>query len=350
MKTAQNTRPQCDQTRRSFLKLSGLLGIGAASAALLPVSNAEAVLFGKKDYKVSKTRLTMGTFVAITAIHSSRDEAENVIGMAFEEIDRLSAQLSRYNANSPVAQLNYNGSLPNSSLEVLEIVARSLYYHKETGGAFDITVKPLVELYKDRFAAGEKPSESEISTVLRNVGSEHIRFEGGNISFSRDNMGITLDGIAKGYIVDRVSEFLAKKGITNHLINAGGDIRANGSAAKGKPWTVAIQDPSKRKEYPDVIHMTNGAIATSGNYEVYYDQEKMFHHIVDSRTGHSPELSSSVTVMASSVMDADALSTSVYVMQPKAGIQFVNRQSGCECFVIGRNGSVGKSSGWDMLG
>ena len=233
---------------------------------------------------------------------------------------------------------------------MLELVARSLYYHKQTGGAFDITVKPLVDLYKDRFAAGEKPSETEITSVLKNVGSEHIRFEGGNIAFSRDNMGITLDGIAKGYIVDRVSEFLAKKGVTNHLINAGGDIRANGSGAKGKPWTVAIQDPSKKKEYPDVIRMANGAIATSGNYEVYYDREKMFHHIVDSRTGHSPELSSSVTVMASSVMDADALSTSVYVMQPEAGIQFINTQFDCECFVIGRHGAVEKSSGWDRLG
>jgi thiamine biosynthesis lipoprotein len=350
MKTAQNTRPQCDQTRRSFLKLSGLLGLGAASAALLPVTNAEAVLFGRKEYKVSKTRLAMGTFVAITAIHASRDEAENVIGLAFAEIDRLSALLSRYNANSPVARLNNNGSLPNSSLEVLELVARSLYYHKQTGGAFDITVKPLVDLYKDRFAAGEKPSESEISAILKNVGSEHIRFAGGNIGFTHENMGITLDGIAKGYIVDRASEYLAQKGITNHLINAGGDIRAHGSAAKGKPWIVAIQDPSKKKEYPDVIRMANGAIATSGNYEVYYDKEKMFHHIVNSHTGHSPELSSSVTVMASSVMDADALSTSVFVMQPAAGVRFINTQPGCECYVIGRDGSVGKSSGWDRIG
>lgn len=86
----------CDQKRRSFLKLSGLLGLGAASATLLPAEQAEAVLFGKKNYKVSKTRLAMGTFVAMTAIHPSRDEAENAIGQAFEEIDRLSSLLSRY--------------------------------------------------------------------------------------------------------------------------------------------------------------------------------------------------------------------------------------------------------------
>ncbi len=349
MKILNETNPTFDQKRRSFLKLSGLLGLGAASAALLPANQAEAVLFGKKEYKVSKTRLAMGTFVAITAIHASRDEAENIIGLAFEEIDRLSGLLSRYDANSPVAALNDKGSLRNGSIEVLELVARSLYYHKQTQGAFDITVKPLVDLYKERFAAGTQPTKAEINTVLKHVGSEHIRFESGKVAFSKENMGITLDGIAKGYIVDGVSEFLARKGVTNHLINAGGDIRAHGSAAKGKPWTVAIQDPSKKKDYPDVIRMGNGAIATSGNYEVYYDQEKMFHHIVDSRTGRSPELATSVTVKASSVMDADALSTSVYVMQPDAGIQFINTQPDCECFVIGRNGSVSKSIGWGKL-
>ena len=340
----------CDQKRRSFLKLSGLLGVGAASAALLPVDKAEAVLFGKNEYKVSKTRTAMGTYVAITAIHSSQDEAEHALGLAFDEIDNLTRLLSRYDASSPVSQLNNIGSLEIDSLEVVELVSRSLYYHKQTNGAFDITVKPLVDLYKDRFAAGKKPSEAEINAQLAKVGSENIRLENGRISFGRDNMGITLDGIAKGYIVDRVSMLLAQHGITNHLINAGGDIRTNGSAASGKPWTVAIQDPAKQKHYPAIIKMTNGSIATSGNYEVFYDKEKMFHHIVDSRTGHSPQLSTSVTVKAATVMDADALSTSVYVMQPTEGVSFVNRMANCECFVVKQNGATVQSKGWKALG
>ena len=159
-------------------------------------------------------------------------------------------------------------------------------------------------------------------------------------------MGITLDGIAKGYIVDRASEILTRNGISNHLINAGGDIRTSGSAVKGKPWTIAVQDPAKKKEYPDVITMMSGAIATSGNYEIFYDNEKMFHHIIDSRTGHSPELSASVTVQASSVMDADALSTSVFVMQPAQGVNFIDSQQGCECFVVESSGATHKSLGW----
>jgi thiamine biosynthesis lipoprotein len=135
-------------------------------------------------------------------------------------------------------------------------------------------------------------------------------------------------------------------GIVNHLINGGGDIRTSGAAAKGQPWTVAIQDPAKQKHYPDVIRMTSGAIATSGNYEIFYDREKVFHHIVNGRTGLSPEISASVTVRAATVMDADALATSVFVMQPTAGIGFINGQPGCECLVVANNGLVARSNGW----
>jgi thiamine biosynthesis lipoprotein len=92
--------------------------------------------------------------------------------------------------------------------------------------------------------------------------------------------------------------------------------------------------------------MKDGAIATSGNYEIYYDEEKLFHHIIDSRTGHSPQFSSSVTVVAPTVMDADALSTSVFVMEPDAGVKFINGQPDCECFVIGKEGQIRRSITW----
>ncbi|WP_228855300.1 FAD:protein FMN transferase [Desulfomarina profundi] len=342
----KKTETQIDQKRRSFLKLSGLLGLGAASAALLPAESAEAFLFNKKEYKVTKTRLAMGTFVAMTAIHPSRDEAEHAIGLAFEEIDRLNSLLTKFDADSPIGQLNRVGKLEGAPEEVLELVARSLYFHRETGGAFDITVNPLIDLYKKDFAEGKIPDSTQIEAALKLVGTEKLRFHSGTIEFTDSDMSITLDGIAKGYIVDRASDVLRKNGIGNHLINAGGDIRTSGTAAKGRPWTVAVQDPNKTKEYPDIITMKDGAIATSGNYEIYYDREKLFHHIIDSRTGLSPQLSTSVTVMAPTVMDADALSTSVFVLEPKAGVHFINGQPHCECFVITRDGTVSHSSGW----
>ncbi len=336
----------CDQKRRSFLKLSGLLGLGVASAALLPSEKAEAFFFGPNEYKVTETRLAMGTFVAMTAIHSSRDEAEQAIGLAFEEIDRLNAMLTNFVKSSPIGSFNATGKLEQAPQEVLELVARSLYFNRETGGAFDITVKPLVDLYKNSFAKSHIPTESEIDRTIKLVGSEKLVYRSGSLQFTGSEMGITLDGIAKGYIVDKASVVLRANGVANHLINAGGDIRTSGLASKGKAWTVAIQDPAKLKEYPDIITMKDGAIATSGNYEIYYDKEKLFHHMINSKTGHSPQLSSSVTVIAPTVMDADALATSVFVMEPAAGVQFINNQPDCECFVISKDGVNTRSKGW----
>jgi thiamine biosynthesis lipoprotein len=344
----KNPETLFDQKRRSFLKLSGLLGLGAASAALLPAEKAEAFLFGNKEYKVTKTRLAMGTFVAMTAIHSSKDEAEQAIGLAFEEIDRLNSVLTHFETSSAVGTFNAAGKLADPPAEVLELVARSLYFNRETNGAFDITVKPLVDLYKNSFAGDRKPTDVEIEKVLKHVGSENLHFQSGSLVLSKSDMSITLDGIAKGFIVDKASEVLAANGVHNHLINAGGDIRTSGTADKGRAWTVAIQDPGKSREYPDIITMKDGAIATSGNYEIYYDKEKLFHHIINSHTGQSPHLSSSVTVIAPTVMDADAMATSVFVMEPTSGVQFVNGQADCECFVIGSKGDVSRSRGWQV--
>lgn len=347
MSKTKMTTSGCDQQRRSFLKLSGLLGLGMATgAALMPAERAEAVLFGKSEHKVARTKLVMGSFLAITAIHSSRDQAEQAVGLAFDEVDRLCRLLSRHDAATPVAQLNRTGQLKGAPLEVLEVVARSLAFNRETGGAFDITVKPILDLYKTRFDAGQTPGEGEIAALLPLVGSEHLRFTGGDLAFARAGMGITLDGIAPGYIVDRASEVLSRHGVVNHLINCSGDIRTSGVAAKGKPWTVAIQDPGKQGDYPQVVSLGTGAISTSGDYELYYDQEKLFHHIVNARTGHSPTFATSVTVTAPTVMAADALATSLCVLEPARGVALIDRQAECTSYIIGRDGVRHQSRRW----
>ena len=149
MKISTKNQAKCDEKRRSFLKLSGLLGLGAATAALLPVEEAEAVLFGKKEYKISRTGLAMGTYVSMTAIHPSRGEAESAIGLAFEEMDRLSRILSRYDGSSPVSDLNSSGYLNSAPQEVLELVARSIFASKipvisAVGHEVDVTIADLV--------------------------------------------------------------------------------------------------------------------------------------------------------------------------------------------------------------
>lgn len=344
MKTLSTT--PSDHKRRSFLKLCGLLGLGAAGTALLPVEQAETLLFGKKEYKATQTKLCMGSFLSITVFHSSRAAAENAIGLAFAEVDRLGKLLSRHDSSTPVAHLNQTGTLAAAPPEVMEVINRSLYFNRLTNGAFDITVQPVVDLYKNRFANGHAPTEAEIAALLPQVGSEFIAVNDATISFRRDGMGVTLDGIAPGYIVDRVSALLTKLGAPDHLINASGDIRTSGTAAKAGQWTVAIQDPNHQKAYPDIVRMGTGAISTSGSYEIYYDQEKTFHHIVTPQTGHSPTLATSVTTVATSVMEADALATGMMVMTPAEGLRLINTLPHCQCFIIGRDTTTTHSPGW----
>ncbi|MEW6665154.1 MAG: FAD:protein FMN transferase [Thermodesulfobacteriota bacterium] len=333
--------------RRSFLKLSGLLGLGMASTWVIP-TGAEAVKFDRKTHKVSKTRLAMGTYVSMTLIHSSRDQAEEAIGRAFEEIDRLAGLMDRFDSSTAVGCLNQEGRLRDLPPEVVLVIERALYYNRLTGGAFDITVKPVVDLFRERLGGGNgtPPTDRELKDLLRLVGSGKIELQGNCVSFRVPGMGITLDAIAKGYIVDKASDVLARHEVKNHLVAGGGDIRTMGERADRKPWTIAIQDPWKRKDYPDTIHLSGGAVSTSGNYEAYFDREKLFHHIVDPATGSSPYLPTSASITAPTSMEADALATGVFVMGPAKGTEFIDSLPQCASLIIDRKGALVKSRGW----
>jgi thiamine biosynthesis lipoprotein len=209
-------------------------------------------------------------------------------------------------------------------------------------------VKPLVDLHIERLAHGKAsfPSRAEIREVLDLVGSANIEINERTIAFQRSGMGITLDGIAKGHIVDCVAEVLEHNGVTCYLINAGGDIRAAGTKESRLPWTVAVQDPLKREDYPDVIELGDGAVATSGSYEIYFDRDRLIHHIVSSRTGASPQLKSSVSVTAPTTVAADALATTLFVMQPEACLGLIESIPNCECLIVDAAGTQQRSKGW----
>ncbi len=331
--------------RRRFLKLSGILGVGFATAGLLPIS--ESVAFNKKLYKVTKTRPGMGTFVSISLMHPSKTEAEEVMGKAYEEMDRVISLMDRYRPDSPIGVLNKEGGLADLPPDVARVLQRCVYFHEQSNGAFDMTVQPMVDLYKRHFETkGLPPSETDLDKVLALVDASAVQFDGKSVRFKKEGMGITLDGIAKGYIIDCAAELIKRHGIKHALINAGGDIRAAGGKENGTPWKVGVQNPDKEGPYLDIVQMNDGAMATSGNYEIYFDEEKLYHHIVNPRTGLSPRQSDSVTVMASSVMDADALSTAVFVLEPDAGRRFIEGIPGTECLILGRDKERIASKGW----
>jgi len=336
-----------DVNRREFIKRSAALFLGLASGVMLP-NVSEAVRFDKTRYKVSRTNLLIGTVVSITVVDESKEKADEAIGAAFEEIRRLEGLLSRFDSKSPVALLNHEGSLKALPPEVISMVSDSIRFNRITGGAFDITVKPVLDVYEDAFKKGSVPNEEEISDAMKRVGAEHINIAGSDVTFKRHGMSITLDGIAKGFIVDRAAERISHLGVRDFLINAGGDIRVSGERKEGGPWKIAIEDPKKTRNYPDVISLSQGAIATSGNYEVFYDNERLFHHIVDPYSGRSPLELDSASVVAKTCKEADALSTSLFVMGPSKAKGFEDTYP-CQYLLITRDGRVFASKGWNAL-
>src|SRR4030042_2004371 len=249
--------------RRSFVMISGMMGLGLALDSIICPA-AEAFSLRKVPYKVSGTRLAMGTIVSETPVSTSKEIAEEAMAQAYEEVNRLSALMNRFDEKSPIARLNMDGILKDAHPDFIEVMSSALKYYRLTGGAFDITVKPVIDLFMRKFSAGgeEYPSENEIVAALDLVGSDKIEIKGRDIYLKKPGMGVTLDGIAKGYIVDRTSKILLNHRIDNHLVNAGGDIKAMGVRTDGRPWTVAIQDPMKNNNYPDQIYLTDVAVPT----------------------------------------------------------------------------------------
>lgn len=331
------------ETTRTTRRLSSLLDMGFQRAAP-PAPATVDIPVDTRSRKVIATRGAMGTRVTLTVLVPSRDRADEAIGRAFEEMDRLIAVFSRYERDSAVTQLNDAGRLDAPSPELLHVVSRSLHFHRLSGGGFDISVAPLVDLFQS--SSGSLPVRSEIDAAMELVGAGEIEATRRRIGFRRSGMRITLDGIAKGYIVDAVAAVLERHRIRNYLVDGGGDIRASGTKERGRPWTVAVQDPTKGGCYPDTVRLRRGAVATSGSYERYLDRDRLYHHIVDAGSGRSPRHSTSVSVVAPTAMAADALATAAFLMEPSHGVTFIERLRGCECLIIDRDGRQFRSRGW----
>ena len=332
-------------SRRAFLSLTGTLSLGVATIGIpLPT---EAVKFDRTLHKVSKSQLGMGTFINMIVFHPSTGEAEEAMGRAFAEINRLTSLMTRFQSTSYIGHLNAAGSLKGAPSEVMEVLHSSLRYHTISRGAFDITVLPIVDLYKRSFQANNAPpSPQALQETMDRVGSQHLMVTKDSISFARSGMEVTLDGIAKGYIIDRAMDLLRQQKIQHALINAGGDIVVHGGKGEGKPWSIGIQDPWNRKRYVDVVTLNSGAIATSGNYEVFFDREKLFHHLILPNTGTPAPSIASVSIKAAHAMEADALATTAYIMGPDRGYQFIRQVRGVEGLIIKNRKHKISSSGW----
>ncbi|TIH19211.1 FAD:protein FMN transferase [Marinifilum sp. JC120] len=328
---------------RSFVKSFGSKAASLAHPLGAAMKLADTLRIGDRRRKFSATRFLMGTQVTVVALHLSKDAAQCAVALAFNEIERLSAIFDRHQSGTPVSHLNETGKLSDVAPELREVMEKAQGFYRCSSGAFDATVLPVLEMLRDnRDSKGRLLlSQSDLDDAMALVGSDCLKVSETEISFSKSSMAVTLDGIGRGYIVDRASDILAANGVENNLIIAGGDIRARGERSPGQPWIVAIEDPSGRGSYPAVIKLRDSAVATSGGCKGYFDAA-----LSSPRHGHQ---GASLSVVASTVMEADALSTSAFVMNPKDALSFINAQKKSECLISGSPGVKMSSSNWDAL-
>ncbi|MFZ0693764.1 MAG: FAD:protein FMN transferase, partial [Alphaproteobacteria bacterium] len=219
--------------------------------------------------------------------------------------------------DSAIRVLNRDGRIADPPLEFVELLGQSAEFSRLTGGAFDATVQPLWDLYAAHFSKPNAdpagPARADIDAAVRRVGFADLEIDPREVRFSRADMAITLNGIAQGYITDRIVDVLRDAGIDRSLVDMG-ETRAMGDRPDGGPWIVGLEDPNHPGTVAQRIEIENQAVATSGGYGTLFDAAGHFNHLFDPATGGTSWRYLSVSVVAATASTADALSTAFSLM------------------------------------
>lgn len=316
----------------------------ALIVALVALFTINRAFFPPPMLPFQDRREMMATWVTITVYNREKTRAERAIEAAFARMTKIEEIASIYDENAEAYMLNEQGRLDDPSPELIEIIDAAKYYYKISKGAFDITVEPLLELW-DYEAGAEKqfwelePAEQQerISQTLTVVGSDKVTLapDPPPSIVLAPRTKVTLGGLAKGYAVDQGLEALRNAGVVHALIDAGGDIGVLGGKPNNEAWVIELRNPKDPKDYLTRFLLRDGGLATSGNYERYFDEQASVGHIMDPKTGYSSHASSSASVIAPTCMQADALATAVFVLGPIEGIDLVNSLEGVEALIVG---------------
>ncbi|WP_300784733.1 FAD:protein FMN transferase [Enhydrobacter sp.] len=285
--------------------------------------------------------VALGADASLQLYHPDEREAERLTAVCLDEVSRLEKIFSLYRQDSAIRRLNHGGRLDQPPMELVELLSLSRHIAQLTGGAFDPTVQPLWELYAAHFAKPNAdpagPSPASLEDALGRVGVSGIEIEPNGIRFLKPNMGITLNGIAQGYVTDRVVDLLRSNGL-QHVLADMGEIRALGTRPHGDPWSVGLEDPVFPGQVAHRLFLVDKAVSTSGGYGFHFDAAGRFNHIFDPSTGGTSENFLSVSVVTKTATFADGLSTAFSVM-PLARIREVAKTAGAKIFLRMSDGS-----------
>ena len=271
------------------------------------------IKFFADSHTAEKTVFAMNTVIKITA---SGQNTAAAVNDAIEEIYRIDALMSAHNPTSEIYALNTNEKTAVSK-EVFDLIKTAKEIWQKTDGAFDITLKPVSDLWNIQSENPAVPEKAQIESSLEKTGFENVILEEDTftVSFEKPGMALDLGAIAKGYAADRAVLMLKKHGIKSALVDLGGNLYAIGKNGC-KRWKIGLQTPwENRGEYFETVEAENTSVVTSGAYERYFEKDgKIYHHILNPKTGYPAEGdTASVSVICESSTLADALSTAVFV-------------------------------------
>jgi thiamine biosynthesis lipoprotein len=284
----------------------------------------------------SNTKIALGTFVQIIIISSKSEseKTENTVENVFQTIEKYeniydhrpeSGSLNKFNNSTRI--LKKNGD------ELFSLLTDSLDFARLTGGYFDPTVLPIVQLYGFDTENPSFPGNDKILEIMKTIGYEKVTIHEDRIEKPL-YVKFDLGGIAKGKIVDLIRDKLERGGYTDFLINAGGDIYVRGLNRDKKKWKIAIQDPVNENSFNAIIEKSNTAIVTSGDYERFFIEDGVkYSHLFNPKTGYPFSDCKSVTILSEDTTFADAAATAVFAMGSKTGFTFL-AENNIEGYII----------------
>ncbi len=331
-------------SRRTFMGQARNVALTAPFITLLGCSDEEA------DGLLSFGGETMGTTYSVKLAQAP---SRVVLSALHEDVtatlESVNRQMSTYRPDSELSGFNAAeaGIWVPVSADTLTVVETGLRIGRLTAGAFDPTIAPMVDLWG--FGPGNRlqnvPSSDKIAAARRSVGHGLVETREGPPALTKrlSDVGLDLSGVAKGFGVDKVAELLQAKGVENYLVEIGGELRGRGSGPGGRPWRIGIEKPTALPgDIQRIIDLKDAALATSGDYRLFFEQAgRRYAHIIDPSTGQPVTHGlASVTVVAATTMEADALSTSLLVLGPEAGMRFATEQGVAAYFIVGRGESA----------
>ena len=318
-----------------------MIAIVAATTGSAFLPNARRTWAGEAVMRWRGSAL--GAQVSIDIFHPDQREAERIVQVCLAEVRRLERQFSLYLADSAICALNRSGILIAPEPDMVALLKAALQFSDLTDGAFDPTVQPLWQLYAEHFSS-EKPDPDgppaeRLTEALAKVGRSGLRVSEERVALPRHGAAITLNGIAQGYATDRVVDVLRARGLSTTLVNMG-EIRALGARGDGAPWRVGLADPDRPGALTETVDLVDRAVATTAGAGFRFDPAGQFTHLFDPRTGRSPALYRTVSVIAPTATEADALSTAFSLMPVSRIGDIASARSGVQVRLITRDGGL----------